>query len=381
MSKTIIVNIVGEQTIQNVVFIKSYPLADRYVFITTSKMEAQGKTNAIATASDIKLHETDVIEVLEDSLPNIDHALSTKLNWDDDEEILVHITGGTKIMSLGVYNYFIRLGSAKIFYSPIGKDEIIQIFPWKKGFSRKITYSISLDQYLQAYHVIPVASNWARKNTLVKSIANTQKLMDSYLQDANTVFEMAEKIRIKYRGKQIRSNQDGEKEYFDLIQAKFKDYDNWFSAQDKITKEEIKYITGDWFEEYIYHKVQEALDLPDDQIGIGIQLMKGATSNEYDVMFMYQNKLHVIECKTSVADNTDGYISQLFTNTLYKAATLKKEFGLNVNYYLFALNDFSLLSEDQQKRADRLNIKLLGVERLRYPDALSNYFNKSNHVA
>lgn len=93
-------------------------------------------------------------------------------------------------------------------------------------------------------------------------------------------------------------------------------------------------------------------------------------------MFTHNNSLYVIECKTDIADNEEGKISYLFTNTLYKAATLKKEFGLWVNYYLFALNDFSKLSDSQKKRAKQLDIKLVGLEILTNEKTFEEFIDK-----
>jgi hypothetical protein len=93
-------------------------------------------------------------------------------------------------------------------------------------------------------------------------------------------------------------------------------------------------------------------------------------------MFTHKNALYVVECKTDVADNEEGKLSQLFTSTLYKASTLKKDFGLFVKYYLFSVNDFSKLSPEQKDRARVLDINLVGIEILSNEERLIEFISK-----
>lgn len=53
----------------------------------------------------------------------------------------------------------------------------------------------------------------------------------------------------------------------------------------------------------------------------------------------------------------DGKITQLFNETVYKAAALKKNFGLNVTSYLMTLED--LTNGDLVNKADILGVKVI----------------------
>lgn len=113
----IIISLVSDQTIQNVIFIKSQPPADRYVFITTAHMERSGQSRSewIEKAAGISAER---IVVIEDDLLDIEQRLSEGLQAGPEDQITVNLTGGTKIMSIGVYNYCQKLTYRKIYYIP-----------------------------------------------------------------------------------------------------------------------------------------------------------------------------------------------------------------------------------------------------------------------
>lgn len=377
MTRKIIVSIVSEQTLPNVLFIKETNYADKYYFITTRKMEKKHTTSNILKSLNLNNDLSKQIEVVEDSLLDIDHKLVEEIELDDDDEILVNITGGTKIMSLGVYNFFSRNGAAKIFYIPLGKNEMRQIFPLKKNRQTIIEQRTTLLEYLYAYGVEVRESSFDSKNTLLKTENETNKVFKSFTsENRDLLFSAAEEIRLKgFRGKKIRRDKIEEESVFKNTLL-FRDVGLSMENDSFFTQKETKYLTGEWFEEFIYPRVKSLLQKKDDEIGLGVQLVKEDAPNEYDIIFTHNNSLYVIECKTDIADNEEGKINYLFANTLYKAATLKKEFGLWVNYYLFALNDFSQLKQEQKDRAKLLDIKLVGLEILTDEKKLKEYILK-----
>lgn len=103
-------------------------------------------------------------------------------------------------------------------------------------------------------------------------------------------------------------------------------------TQNKLTKEEIDYITGGWFEEYTYHLVKHQV-APDD-IAIGIHIAREGTphNNELDVVYAKNNHLYVIECKTGVDSN------RMFNEIVYKVCALREVLlGTTCKSYIFSL--------------------------------------------
>jgi hypothetical protein len=119
-------------------------------------MEKKGKTNSIIHGSypgnsEIK---KDVIKVIEDSIEDINSKLEefAKEKLNDGDNLIVNLTGGTKIMSIGVYNFF-KERKSTIFYLPIGKNIYKQIFPSLKQREHKLNFRISLKDYFISYGI------------------------------------------------------------------------------------------------------------------------------------------------------------------------------------------------------------------------------------
>jgi hypothetical protein len=405
MSKRIIVTTISDQAAQNVLFIKEMNIADYYYFISTHDMEEKDQRKAskhIMQACNINEGKANVIIVQEDSLKDIESKLQEKIEINDEDQIMVNITGGTKIMSLGVYNFFSRQGSARIFYIPIGKNKITQVFPLRRLSFEDLNGNLNLKEYVSSYGVTFDEKSFARKNLVKKEYGVSEKIMSSFIRPESRKYisEVSELIRTNnYRGNSIKKNgNENERHLFEICKG-LSSHGMTFNDENAIDKDETKYLTGEWFEEYIYHRIKTLLNIDDEHIGLGLILTKGNSRNEYDVIFTKKNALYVIECKTDVSDNNygeegkinssdsgfsstrnptnsygeEGKISMLFTSTLYKAATLKKEFGLWVNYYLFALNDFSKLSKEHLARAKRLEIKLVGTEIMNNDEEFEKY--------
>jgi hypothetical protein len=366
MVKKIIVSLVGDQTIPNVLFIKEKGPADFFYFISTPKMEGKDVSQNIIRTLGIPADKYKIITVQEDSIMDMESKLNESVELQDDDDVWVNVTGGTKIMSLGVHNFFSRLGSAKICYLPIEKNNVIHIFPMRRNRTEELQARVNLKEYLTSYGV-EFQGEGLEGTPMTKDFSVSQRIMSTFL-DSNKRSEftsISEFIRQKYRGREINPKRSEElKSAYDKCQN-LKEYGMQFDTEQKVSREETKYITGDWFEEYVYWKVKHILDIPETHIHSGIQLKKEGSQNEYDVMFTRNNALYVIECKTNISDSLrDGEenFGKLLTDTLYKAATLKKDFGLWVNYYLFAINDFTNLSENHKLRANRLGVKLIGTE-------------------
>ena len=348
----VLVSLISDQTIPNVLFIKEIESERRdirlYLFISTDTMEKKGKTNSVIQGSHINNSKikTEVIKVIEDSIEDINSKLEdfAQEKLSDEDNFIVNLTGGTKIMSIGVHNFF-KERKSTICYLPIGKNINKQIFPSLKQRERKLNFRIALKDYLISYG-IEIKSKDINKT--LKDKEYTEYLFRKFLNneiDMKVIGELRKwrnKKKIQLEG-ETRSS---------LKRIKFSTEKEGF-----LNKKEINYLTGGWFEEYGYNLVRDYIQLNDDKIGLNVQISHAGTQNEFDVMFVHENILYVIECKTALKD--DG--RNLLNDTLYKLSALKKDFGLIVNGYLFTL-DKNLRDEKDNVKSDYQNrAALLGV--------------------
>jgi hypothetical protein len=369
----ILVSLVSDQTIPNVLFIRDQPKADSYLFISTQKMESKGIVGNIIKAcpDHILIHQTIVVE--EDNLEDIISKLNLFAEG-KEADFEVNLTGGTKVMSLGAFEFFSKSTNNQIFYLPLGKNKVLQIFPQKSQTSRELGFQINLEDYLFANGVVPEPKPFLSKNNLSRSVEETNNLFQKFSSDSNHLLKLAaEHFRVYRNDKKIEKvNLSNEEMWYlqPFLSAGFSPVNNI-----ELSKNELKYCTGDWFEEYVYTLIKSIKSKSDSDIGFGVYLTRENVKNEFDVIFTHNNALYVIECKTDVA-NEEGKFAELFNNTLYKAGSLRKDFGLFVKFYVFAVNDFTTLSKEKTDRARVLDINLVGTEILNNEERLIEFISK-----
>jgi len=125
---------------------------------------------------------------------------------------------------------------------------------------------------------------------------------------------------------------------------------------------------GIQFEREIFNRIKKEKQLKNGFIYSGIKLFRYGSEkindNEIDVIWTHENQLFVGECKrslsrpmTSVAD----YLDQI----MYKLAAISKDFGIQVNMYIFIKLNFSqkTFNEDRMKAINK-RMNILGIKGL-----------------
>lgn len=328
----ILVSLVSDQTIPNVELIKEFKADIKsYIFISTQQMKDQ--LNWILKATN--LTENYIIKEVNAFEPK---DIENKLNELElgDEEIILNITCGTKLMSLIVDDFF-RSKGATIYYLT-GKDKTyLKIFPIRGQRNFTLETKLTLKEYLTAYGFEYVETKPYKDSQTAK------KLFDYFLNlSGNQLKNLTEPIRLR-RGKNMDlTDHDNVINFLNQI--------NYYH-ENKLDTKETKYFSGEWLEEYVYFKIKEELNLNDEEILTGCTLKKEQTNNEIDVVFIYNHKLYIIECKTSIIDNRKIQIVKegkeeeiikpikLLPEIIYKSDALRKKFGLFANTAILTLEE------------------------------------------
>lgn len=395
MNKTLLVSLVSDQTIPNIQLIKELNNGKSdFLFITTSAMESKGTRRWIeATCCIISLPP---IEVNQFSFDDIRSKLDA-FEFDSYEKIIVNITGGTKVTTLAAYDFFKNIG-AEIFYITDSKEEYLKLFPVKKNNKVEFTSKLSVHEYLNAY-----GFSYSASKPSGISYEQTEKVFDAYCVLDEMTFRDNLSFLHSKRGKLIKEN-----DY--CLVANLLNALNYTPIQEGVlSKEETKYLTGEWLEEYIGYTLKKELELEDGELIIGTVIKKELPSrtrnkidsllgecstgkeinpnNEMDVMFMYKNKFYTVECKTSIISYQNGKSINILGNTLYKSDSLRSRFGLFANTSIITLTDFqqycTLYDAGQQNnriremeefinRANLSNIKLVDKAMLLNSDSIFN---------
>lgn len=318
--KKVLVSILSDHLVPNYLFIKE--MRGQYnelLFIgtpyTESKAIATHLENALENRkSNIKkvILESDQYQEGVQSLENI--------SLPNDVQYIVNLTGGTKIMSLIVYDFFRKLNSS-FYYIPIGKNTYCNI---EEENMHALQYRISLREYFTLYGL-----HYECDNALLK--------------DAETTFQFFEKQKKQkfYLSGEIKKSHQAE------------------TATDK------KYYAGEWFEEYTYLRIKKELNLREQDIAMSLKIYREDAQNndnEIDVAFMYENTLYIIECKVSML----GYgkkPQQTIEEFLYKLAAISKDFGLIVRPYIFTLHKMEELPDGSLKGLQK-RMQILGIRNI-----------------
>lgn len=334
---------------------------DQYLFITTPLMEKTERIDHIASAAGIREEQLIRVVVEEDNLQDIHERLSA-LRLNPKARFFINLTGGTKIMSIGVFDFFVQSKlPSEVYYIPFGKNAIQQIYPLKERKSIPLSFRIGLDDYLKGYGIQILDKRFI--NNLSKSPEFTRKMLEYFLSNAKFTSQQKRLKNFLYRLRQQQDRPWFEFAEFPWLKELVDELEMDHIFLDRLAQSEVQYLIGGWLEEYLYEWIRTELELPDEAIGNNVRIERknelgGMVSNEFDVMFTHGNALYVVECKTGLGKEQKG----LFNNTIYKLSALKSEFGLAANAYFFTLAN--LHDESGQLRpsyADRANMHQIAV--------------------
>jgi hypothetical protein len=329
MSSTSVI-LVSVETLPNVLFIREFP-AEQYVFITTQKMEEEKRSHWIIRAAGIQESQVQRIEVNQDDFRQTLQALE-KANLQPAANWKVNITGGNKLMSIAAFNFFARYNAA-IFYLAIDNKHFQQLFP--NNDLHPIRHQVHLTEYLAAHGRTFQVSEKMQLEPSPQTIMNECRKANGIIGDC------------QYLVKKIAMCTNGQRKQF---------------------------LTGTWFEIYVYESIKTHLQLPDNQIALGAALYPLESlpethrtdnkDNDIDVCFTYKNYLYLMECKVyhgQKVHQETGEVSGAnnIQRHLYKLAAIKQSLGLNAKAYLITPNNLQanqLSFEGIQKRCEILRI-------------------------
>ena len=352
--KNLIVTLLSDQPIPNVQFIKEKRNEEsEFLFVSTEKMEKKGVGKWIQNVCHIKEETTITIIIEEFSSSDIEKKLN-EINYDVFEKIVVNVTGGTKIMSHCVTEFFKEKPDAEVYYLTGSQNNLLQVFPKTKQSHRTLSCDLTLKEYVESH-------GFEMKESSLSGIDSTytQGFLQVFLSFSDTERAIINKLRdFRKPGKSLKINVvDGLLDV--LCKIDYPTNDEYLT----LSKYDIRYLTGDWFEEYIYRHIKQELNLSDDYIKTGITLTKQGTPNEFDVVFLWKGNLNTIECKTSIINKIVDEMN-IMNDTIYKATALQKNLGLYSKFSIFTLSskENNELKEAHFKRGDLFNIDVFGRE-------------------
>lgn len=318
---THLISLISDHILPNYLLIKEMEgKYDKLLFITTAKMLKSASGTRLEKALEIPENSVRRIEVSEEDLNEMLSALETE-HFSKDDRFIVNLTCGTKIMSIGVYEFFSKFSSS-FYYIPIEKNKIENV---RTSEDIPLNYRINLQKYLMLYGI-----TFETDETLLYPPEHTMNF-----------FERFKKVNFnRHKMPEIQKA-------------------DTFNEHDK------KYYSGAWFEEYTYLRIKKEKSLKDDSICCGAKLYRKDSGefndNEIDVMYVSENRLYVGECKVSMIGLPGNSGTKLLEQYMYKLAAISKDFGLIVNPYIFTLHRFNRVSPRTMLAMEK-RMKILGIK-------------------
>lgn len=294
-------------------------------------------------------------------------------------EISLNISGGTIPMSLAAFEVF-RAAQQSIYYVHPERDHVVWLTP-RDTPSFDLADRIRLPAFLRArdFRLIDlkrqgIAEGLRDMTALlvrkISTLAPSLSVLNWYAAAAGERNGLTSPV---IHNKHLQSP-----EFLQLIELFSAQHLLRVTAEQRIVFSDPQarfYVNGGWLEEHVFGVVSRLRrELPTIQdlarnVEIEWDDQGSAVSNELDVVFLADNRLYLIECKTKKFEKDPSAESNL-AETLYKLYTLCQSLGGKNGRAM--LVSYTGLKKPHRQRAEELGIEVCEGDNIRNLDRLIN---------
>jgi hypothetical protein len=325
-NKKVIISLAGEQPMPNIIPALHFENVRRVDLISTNDARASkaaGNTRKVLEADgiEVRIHVRDPFDL--GKIQETSKRLFEE-NRGEGYSVIPNITGGTKLMSVGLFNAAREKDSAVIYLetragklytlSPalpkVSEEDIAAIF-------RKITIKRYLLAHGQAIE--------ERKNGSIPSHPELSKSIAEFTRDHKASALMGRFRRMDSVRNTVDINDAPPDLIRELLNARIvSKRDNYtLLVQDEAA---LKYLKGFWLEDYVYEVVKT---LPVDDCTKNLQHVwsdadRQRLEDEEDVIFTCRGRMFVVSCKTGAAKRND---EDIYKSEVYRMDSLARAIG------------------------------------------------------
>ena len=358
--KTLVNIITEDNPIPAYLFIKEkYQPGDRIMYI--SAKDTEDDLDLLAVIDGVSKEVIDEIVLKNDidefKYENICRTVKGYLK--KEVHYCVNLAGGTRYMALAIQQVFEDFDS-EFFYvntedNTIIKSKFDDSIYNNDDFFYPIQHKMTVAEYLGVHELVNDIQQQTRQPVLSFGMAeNMFKLFSQNLLSERDMYIM-ELLRVHYRDRKRGASipeienppRDNAPQIPDI--RRFLSTISMNCSNNRLTHKQIEWITWVWFEEYMYYKI--AKNFKPDNIALNVHISRKGLRrrNELDVVFIKNNRLFVIECKTGVQTE------RLFNEIVYKACALREALlGVSCYSYIASLKKDS--TDDLKKIATSMDI-------------------------
>jgi hypothetical protein len=374
-----VVCLLSEQPMPNLLSIHHFRPA-QLVLVETEAMKRRGAANNFLNALrlgglDYGLEDKHQIYTLGKHASFPDCAdLFLKIVQDlpvKENDVVVNLTGGTKVMSIAAYEVF-RLTGARLIYIDGATPDQFQQFP--KGDLTPLEHRPTCAEFLRAYGFeagSALETEFSGQPASLDAVARafvTQAVAGRYPVDLKPGKDESDRNELRDRlrkGKATVNNDDLTvlPELVSPLRAFLRDTPSLNVSVDDhghVTGRPDKFLgdflTGGWLEVFVaglLRKHDSNLGLWDVHRGLVMkpvaQKAPGGSQNELDIVFIRKHRLHVIECKSFMAHDPQF-------DALYKLDAVVHRFRALLTSIWFATTDLRVYANGKSAGPQSLDL-------------------------
>lgn len=364
----ILICLVSEQTLPNFLFIKEMFLPGDEILLITSYGYMEEKAEFLKKALGWANTNIEVRTFSEKGIENDFERLCKEMSFLSTigNQCIANLTGGTKLMSLALYKQLEKKTDSELYYMPFPKMMFHQIAPTFKNIP--IQSKLTVNDYFTMYGIGYKPSKHGC--TEPQEVAETCFKRFTSVTRSKSEAEAMETLRVKFRNEKKSVTPDRYNEVAAAV-----DYLSFKPSEaNQLTKKEVEYLTGGWFEEWAYYIIKEHLKLDNNSIAINPHISfpgrdtNSNRDNELDVVFINDNQLYIVECKSGIENR------EKLNNYLDKANSIKQlTRSLSCNSALFAIVGDN---DNWRKTSETVGIYYLDKEKLLDPEKRYSFIKK-----
>lgn len=328
------------------------------VMLVSKKMKVKGRAAALENVLRQNGIQTSSVDLTDEhDFAGLEETLMNFAAEHQQEEIVLNVTGGTKLMALAAQSIAQEAGWP-VFYVDVDTDEVIWIGKNTRP-NHKLTEQLRLRHYLMGYGFeiageIERPQPNPRHEQLIDTLLLQIGSLEQPLSQLNWLTQLAEdKKSLSVEMDERQRDSIGLSNLLrNFEEAGILHVENSVIRFPGETQR--SFAKGGWLEHHTYRTVEKLtgdLGVRDKAANLRIRDAEGV-SNELDIAFMARNRLYVIECKTARMDKPEAPKAN---DTLFKLSEKNRIGGLGTQKMLVSYRN---LRDPEKKLARALDIRL-----------------------
>lgn len=286
-------------------------------------------------------HDVEPLEA-EDSLEAVRRTLRQAYGKHPAANWIANLTGGTKPMSIATYEFF-RALQGRLVYTNVERPA--QLLDIDTGQPEECRHRLTIKEFLAGYGFgsrkedtkIAEAEARARQtwecSRAIAEHVNADDLLALPGKDHEEVrknWGVARRKGWPLEPGQLRAA--NEQVARSIAQTFHLTAGDGLSLSGKLSEYDVQFLTGGWLEVFVWGLIgrhADALGVWDVRLGLEVARSDDPAPNDFDVAFMHNYGLEMIECKSGAQEHDPG------SDILYKVEAVTRQFrALRVKSYL-----------------------------------------------